>query len=203
MTSYKSKNVHFVVAVEQVFGLWMMPGLDIGDQTYEWQRISRGFCLWRRFYAYTSAEAKSHLCRFVWQIRCGDLYSDKAVSTFNACAVTEKKCVPQRVDTDVYPVPNPCALDEKFDLSMFQVCFYLRLVYQCVLAPCAPRFIATCTKHSLFFACLLASVFWLADFWRRVLLLTKRLRHCWIWKCQSPMHAPTLWAASFSKPGCP
>lgn len=32
------------------------------------------------------------------QIRCGDLYQDKAVDVFNTCAVSEKKCVPQRVD---------------------------------------------------------------------------------------------------------
>lgn len=38
------------------------------------------------------------------QIKCGDLYDDKAVQMFNACAVSEKKCVPQRVDKDAYPV---------------------------------------------------------------------------------------------------
>lgn len=38
------------------------------------------------------------------QIKCGDLYEDGAVQTFNACAVSDKKCVPQRVDTDKYPV---------------------------------------------------------------------------------------------------
>ncbi len=32
------------------------------------------------------------------QIRCGDRFEDKAVTVFNACAVSEKKCVPQRVD---------------------------------------------------------------------------------------------------------
>lgn len=38
------------------------------------------------------------------QIRCGDQYEDSAVQTFNSCAVSQKKCVPQRVDKDVYPV---------------------------------------------------------------------------------------------------
>ena len=38
------------------------------------------------------------------QIKCGDLYEDGAVQTFNACAVSDKKCVPQRVDEGVYPV---------------------------------------------------------------------------------------------------
>jgi len=55
------------------------------------------------------------------QIRCGDLYADKAVEAFTACAVSDKKCVPQRVDQSSYPEPPPCALDEKFDLNNFQV----------------------------------------------------------------------------------
>ena len=55
------------------------------------------------------------------QIRCGDLYSDKAISTFNECAVSNKKCVPQRIDEDVYPVPKTEVLDHNFDLSKFEV----------------------------------------------------------------------------------
>ena len=55
------------------------------------------------------------------QIRCGDLYADKAVEAFTACAVSDKKCVPQRVDESTFPEPPPTALDEKFDLSNFQV----------------------------------------------------------------------------------
>lgn len=55
------------------------------------------------------------------QIRCGDLYADKAVETFTACAVSDKKCVPQRVDDSTYPVPPDCALDQSFDLNNFQV----------------------------------------------------------------------------------
>lgn len=55
------------------------------------------------------------------QIRCGDLYSDKAISTFNECAVSNKKCVPQRVDEDAYPVPKKEVLAHDFDLNKFQV----------------------------------------------------------------------------------
>lgn len=55
------------------------------------------------------------------QIRCGDLYADKAIEAFNSCAVSDKKCVPQKVDKDVFPVPQDSALDQKFDLSQFQV----------------------------------------------------------------------------------
>jgi len=59
------------------------------------------------------------------QIKCGDLYADKAVDVFNTCAVSEKKCVPQRVDEDAYPVPTDCALDKSFDLSAFQGRWYI------------------------------------------------------------------------------
>mmetsp|Transcript_20176 Transcript_20176/g.60860 ORF Transcript_20176/g.60860 Transcript_20176/m.60860 type:complete len:491 (+) Transcript_20176:281-1753(+) len=59
------------------------------------------------------------------QIRCGDQYEDSAVQTFNSCAVSQKKCVPQRVDKDVYPVPSECARDEKFDLNMFTGRWYI------------------------------------------------------------------------------
>lgn len=55
------------------------------------------------------------------QIRCGDLYADKAVEAFTACAVSDKKCVPQRVDESTFPEPPPTALDTKFDLNNFQV----------------------------------------------------------------------------------
>lgn len=64
----------------------------------------------------------------VSQIRCGDLYADKAVEAFTACAVSDKKCVPQRVDETSYPVPPDCALDKSFDLNNFQVS----------AAPCKP-----------------------------------------------------------------
>lgn len=51
--------------------------------------------------------------------RCGDLYGDAAVDTFNACAVSEEKCVPQRADEGQYPVPPDCALDKGFDIKGF------------------------------------------------------------------------------------
>lgn len=59
------------------------------------------------------------------QIRCGDKYDDKAVQTFNACAVSAKKCVPQRIDEGVWPVPPDCALDTAFDLSKFTGRWYI------------------------------------------------------------------------------
>ncbi|KAL3160389.1 hypothetical protein ABBQ32_010714 [Trebouxia sp. C0010 RCD-2024] len=59
------------------------------------------------------------------QIRCGDLYNDKAVQTFTACAVSDKKCVPQKIDRDAFPEPKPEALDKNFDLGKFEGRWYI------------------------------------------------------------------------------
>ena len=59
------------------------------------------------------------------QIKCGDRYEDGAVQAFNACAVSAKQCVPQRVDEGVWPVPPECALDANFDLNKFQGRWYI------------------------------------------------------------------------------
>lgn len=59
------------------------------------------------------------------QIKCGDKYADKAVETFTACAISEQKCVPQRVDEGLFPVPPDCSLDNTFDLSSFQGRWYI------------------------------------------------------------------------------
>ena len=65
----------------------------------------------------------------LWASHCvhspGDKYQDAAIDTFNKCAVSEKKCVPQRVDEGVYPVPPDCALDTKFNLADFQGRWYI------------------------------------------------------------------------------
>ena len=65
------------------------------------------------------ARSASILC--VQQIRCGDLYNNEAVIAFNACAVTEHNCVPQRVDDVAFPVPTDDMLDNSFDLKDFEV----------------------------------------------------------------------------------
>lgn len=59
------------------------------------------------------------------QIRCGDRYQDAAVDVFNSCAVSAQKCVPQRVDEDLYPIPPDDVLDKKFNLSAFQGRWYI------------------------------------------------------------------------------
>lgn len=46
---------------------------------------------------HTTDICHSILCDGV-QIKCGDKYADKAIESFTSCVVSEKKCVPQRVD---------------------------------------------------------------------------------------------------------
>ncbi|KAI8469658.1 MAG: Violaxanthin de-epoxidase-domain-containing protein [Monoraphidium minutum] len=53
------------------------------------------------------------------QIKCGDQYGDAAIDTFNSCALSEQKCVPKRIDEDLFPVPPDSALDPAFDLAAF------------------------------------------------------------------------------------
>jgi hypothetical protein len=81
--------------------------------------------------------------------RCGDLYGDKAIDTFNACAVSDQKCVPQRQDEGLYPIPPDCALDEGFDLNGFQGRWYITAgqnplfdIFDCqVRLPCMVMFV--------------------------------------------------------------
>ncbi|KIZ04782.1 hypothetical protein MNEG_3176 [Monoraphidium neglectum] len=59
------------------------------------------------------------------QVKCGDQYGDKAIDAFNSCALSEQKCVPKRIDEDLYPVPPVEALDKAFDISGFTGRWYI------------------------------------------------------------------------------
>merc|ERR1719183_277339 len=48
------------------------------------------------------------------QIKCGDEFSNDVVGDFTKCAVTDKKCVPQRPDDGTWPVPKDEALSKTF-----------------------------------------------------------------------------------------
>lgn len=39
------------------------------------------------------------------QIKCGDTFENEVVGRFNTCAVSQKKCVPQKQDEGEYPLP--------------------------------------------------------------------------------------------------
>ena len=59
------------------------------------------------------------------QIKCGDLYADKAVAAFNTCAVTNKNCVPQKTDDGMYMVPEDSALVPEFDTRSMEGRWYI------------------------------------------------------------------------------
>jgi len=59
------------------------------------------------------------------QVKCGDLYNDKAVERFDTCALSDKKCVPQIPDDGSYPKPPDCAISEKFNTKDFQGKWYI------------------------------------------------------------------------------
>ncbi|XVF30919.1 hypothetical protein REPUB_Repub16aG0100000 [Reevesia pubescens] len=53
------------------------------------------------------------------QLKCGDLFENSVVDEFNECAVSHKKCVPQKSDVWEFPVPNPAVLVENFNIADF------------------------------------------------------------------------------------
>uniref|UniRef100_A0A2P2K0G0 VDE lipocalin domain-containing protein n=1 Tax=Rhizophora mucronata TaxID=61149 RepID=A0A2P2K0G0_RHIMU len=53
------------------------------------------------------------------QIKCGDLFENRVVDEFNECAVSQKKCVPQKSDVGEFPVPDPSVLVKNFNISDF------------------------------------------------------------------------------------
>lgn len=86
------------------------------------------------------------------QIRCGDRYTDEAINAFNSCVISEKKCVPQKVDVGLFPVPPECALDNKFDLAGFQGRWYITAGLNDLFDtfPCQEHFFASPEEGSVY-----------------------------------------------------
>mmetsp|Transcript_2805 Transcript_2805/g.3907 ORF Transcript_2805/g.3907 Transcript_2805/m.3907 type:complete len:473 (-) Transcript_2805:34-1452(-) len=59
------------------------------------------------------------------QIQCGNLFENEVVGKFNACALSQKKCVPQKKDDNTYPVPPLESLAKSFDTSIFNGRWYI------------------------------------------------------------------------------
>lgn len=59
------------------------------------------------------------------QIGCGDVFENSVVDQFNTCAVSEKKCVPQKQDENLYPVPPNTALVPEFRQQQFDGVWYI------------------------------------------------------------------------------
>lgn len=54
------------------------------------------------------------------QIKCGDLFENEVVGKFNSCAVSQKKCVPQKQNEGLFPLPSPESMVKKFDTQIWQ-----------------------------------------------------------------------------------
>jgi len=61
------------------------------------------------------------------QVKCGDLFQTSAIDKFNDCAISRGKCVPQRPDEDLFPVPPPAALVSEFDMTKFTGKWFISL----------------------------------------------------------------------------
>lgn len=59
------------------------------------------------------------------QIKCGDTFENEIVGTFNNCAVSQKKCVPQKQDENEYPLPAAESMVTKFDTSKVNGRWYI------------------------------------------------------------------------------
>mmetsp|Transcript_42177 Transcript_42177/g.83013 ORF Transcript_42177/g.83013 Transcript_42177/m.83013 type:complete len:441 (+) Transcript_42177:104-1426(+) len=59
------------------------------------------------------------------QIKCGDTFDNEVIGKFNDCAVSQKKCVPQRADDNTWPVPPEGSVVTKFDTNSFEGRWYI------------------------------------------------------------------------------
>ena len=59
------------------------------------------------------------------QIKCGDLFENEVVGVFNSCAVSQKKCVPQKQSEGEYPLPSSSSMVKKFDTSIWNGRWYI------------------------------------------------------------------------------
>ncbi|KAF9604785.1 hypothetical protein IFM89_010326 [Coptis chinensis] len=59
------------------------------------------------------------------QISCGNLFENSVVDEFNECAVSRKKCVPQKSDVGEFPVPDAAALVKSFNIQDFSGKWYI------------------------------------------------------------------------------
>jgi len=59
------------------------------------------------------------------QIKCGDTFENDVVGTFNTCAVSQKKCVPQKQNEGEYPLPAAAGMVKAFDTSIWNGRWYI------------------------------------------------------------------------------
>ncbi|KAH6554542.1 hypothetical protein KP509_1Z326600 [Ceratopteris richardii] len=66
---------------------------------------------------------------YPYMIGCGDLFENSVVDQFNECAVSRKKCVPQKPDGGKFPIPEPSALVQSFNTTDFTGNWYITSGY--------------------------------------------------------------------------
>lgn len=59
------------------------------------------------------------------QIKCGDTFENDVVGVFNNCAVSQKKCVPQKQDEGEWPLPAAASMVKSFDTSIWNGRWYI------------------------------------------------------------------------------
>jgi len=59
------------------------------------------------------------------QIRCGDIFDNEVIGQFNDCAVSQKKCVPQRANDNSWPLLPGGSIVAKFDTAAFTGRWYI------------------------------------------------------------------------------
>ena len=59
------------------------------------------------------------------QIKCGDIFDNDVIGVFNKCAVSQKKCVPQKQDEGLYPIPPLSSQVKKFDTRIWEGRWYI------------------------------------------------------------------------------
>lgn len=59
------------------------------------------------------------------QINCGNYFENDVVGVFNNCAVSQKKCVPQKQNEGEYPLPDVNSMVKKFDTSIWNGRWYI------------------------------------------------------------------------------
>lgn len=83
--------------------------------------LKRALCSWGEIHLVLN----NFIALFVLQIRCGDIFENNVVDEFNECAVSRKKCVPQKSDVGEFPVPDPNTTVGNFNMKDFSGTWFI------------------------------------------------------------------------------
>ncbi|KAL5999658.1 Violaxanthin de-epoxidase, chloroplastic [Asimina triloba] len=106
------------------FSIWMVPQADAVDALKTCTCLLRE-CSWRANITCSTLTCNNRPDETECQIKCGDLFENAVVDEFNECAVSRKKCVPQKSDVGDFPLPDPSALVKSFNIADFTGKWYI------------------------------------------------------------------------------